>query len=103
MLQEKRALLGAWNRSLRILHRGGFMAAKYYGRLNVWLGVPVVVITSVAGSTIFATSGVVAAAETNSMEKVPEAKLSERFAGAGGWLEATPISCLLHSIPASAR
>lgn len=33
------------------------MAAKYYGRLNVWLGVPVVVITSVAGSTIFATSG----------------------------------------------
>lgn len=57
VLQEKRALLTAWYRSLRILHRGGFMAAKYYGRLNVWLGVPVVIITSVAGSTIFATSG----------------------------------------------
>lgn len=57
MLEHKRQLLAAWHRSFRILHRGGFMAAKYYDRLNVRLGVPVVVMTSVAGSTIFATSG----------------------------------------------
>lgn len=57
MYHNKQELLEGWHQALRILHRGNFMAAKHYSRLNIVLGVPVVIITSIAGSTMFATSG----------------------------------------------
>jgi hypothetical protein len=57
MHKSKQELLESWHMGLRVLHRGNFMAAKHYSRLNILLGVPVVMVTSIAGSTMFATSG----------------------------------------------
>jgi len=54
---KKEDLLAAWHKSLRILQTGNFLAATHYGKVGKRFGVPVVIVTSVVSSAIFATMG----------------------------------------------
>ena len=55
--EKKQDLLKRWHKALRILQKGNFGAATYYGKLGKRFGVPVVIATSVVSSAIFATLG----------------------------------------------
>jgi hypothetical protein len=44
-----------YQRTYAIVGRGHYLAAERLARLNRWLGIPVVVITAVVGTTIFGT------------------------------------------------
>ncbi len=55
--EKKKVLLEGWHKGLRILQKGNFTAATYYGKLGKRFGVPVVITTSIVSSTIFATMG----------------------------------------------
>lgn len=50
-------LLHEWNKMLTTLTWGHFNAAKYYGSMNQRFGVPVVIVTSIVGSAVFASIG----------------------------------------------
>lgn len=56
-IQKKEEILKGWLRGLRILQKGNFTAATYYGKLGKRFGVPVVITTSIVSSAIFATLG----------------------------------------------
>lgn len=55
--QKKEILLNGWHKGLRILQIGNFNASTYYGKIGKRFGIPVVIITSVVSSAIFATLG----------------------------------------------
>ncbi|NTU57576.1 MAG: SLATT domain-containing protein [Chlorobiaceae bacterium] len=50
-------LLERWHNGLRILQKGNFMASTHYGKCGKLFGIPVVIITSIVSSAIFATIG----------------------------------------------
>jgi hypothetical protein len=46
--------LDQWHTGLRIFHRAHSRAATYYERKNILLGLPAVILTAIAGTTVFA-------------------------------------------------
>ena len=48
--------LQQWHQGIRISHAAHFMAADAYERRNLWLGVPVVVLSAITGTVVFTTS-----------------------------------------------
>lgn len=53
--QDKLELLSSWKKGIRICHKCHVRSAAIMQRRNRALGIPVVILTSVAGTTIFAT------------------------------------------------
>ncbi len=51
---EQIATLQQWHQGLRISHTAHFKAAERYERRNLLLGIPVVVLSAVAGTAVFA-------------------------------------------------
>lgn len=47
--------LSDWRRRARESQHSHHEAAKYYARLNYWLGIPIVALSSLVGTTVFAT------------------------------------------------
>ena len=54
MPDRKLLILKRWHHSLLTLNRGHFIAAARCERLNLRLGIPVTILSAVAGTTVFA-------------------------------------------------
>lgn len=50
-------LLGDWYRRLRFAQFAHYEAAKAFDRMNYWLGIPVVVLSTFVGTSVFANIG----------------------------------------------
>ncbi|MBN1928562.1 MAG: SLATT domain-containing protein [Chlorobiaceae bacterium] len=57
VIAKKQQLLEKWLTGLRILQKGNFLASTHYGKCGKMFGIPVVIMTSIVSSTIFATLG----------------------------------------------
>lgn len=55
MRAEPKDLLVDWHLRIRKAQLGHIKTAVYYDRVNLWLGIPVVVLTTLVGTTVFAT------------------------------------------------
>jgi len=53
MEQEK--LIEQWYNGIRIFHIAHHLAASHYSRMHLMLGIPVVILTTVVGATVFST------------------------------------------------
>jgi hypothetical protein len=62
--QPVQELLDDWYHRTRESQFGHFGAAKYYGSLHYYLGIPVVVLSGVVGTSLFASIGKTAAVPT---------------------------------------
>ena len=51
---DKKTLVTQWLNGLALLHRGHFTAAKACEQKNIYLGVPVIVLSTIVGSAVFA-------------------------------------------------
>ena len=60
---EQLQTLQQWHQGIRISHSAHFKAAEVYEQRNLWLGVPVVVLSAVTGTAVFTSSGDTAVAE----------------------------------------
>ena len=52
---DQSTLLQQWRNGLTILHRAHFESARHCERRNLMLGIPIVILTTIAGTTVFAT------------------------------------------------
>jgi len=48
-------MIQEWQVGVRIFHAGHSKAAAHYSRMHRWLGIPVIILTAVVGTTAFAT------------------------------------------------
>jgi len=60
---EQLQTLQQWHQGIRISHSAHFKAAEVYEQRNLWLGVPVVVLSAVTGTAVFTSSGDTVVAE----------------------------------------
>jgi len=54
---DVRPTLDQWHHALHIFHRAHSRAATYFEQKNILLGLPAVMLTTAAGTTVFATIG----------------------------------------------
>ena len=57
MNDDQRALLDNWHVALRTAQRANYRAASRSEMLNYWLGIPVVVLATIVGTSVFAALG----------------------------------------------
>ncbi|MFN0277587.1 MAG: SLATT domain-containing protein [Pyrinomonadaceae bacterium] len=51
---DQKTLVTQWLNGLSVLHRGHFTAAKACEQKNIYLGIPVIVLSTIVGSAVFA-------------------------------------------------
>lgn len=56
-VMDIRELLREWQVGVRIFHIAHSKGASYYSRMHMKLGIPVIVVTALVGTTVFATLG----------------------------------------------
>lgn len=55
---DKDTVLQQWYKGIRILHRAHYEAARQFEVRNLYLGVPIIILTAASGTSILATLGV---------------------------------------------